>query len=89
MPLPAEWNATRSETDLIEQFYKEVLLLEDAYRYYGILDELRRHKIKAFKWKASPGDVTKLYQDLEDLDVRGQERDRMMYVFHQEKSIWT
>lgn len=87
MPLPAEWNATRFESDQIERFYKDVLLLEDAYRYYDILDELRRHKIKAFKWKISPGDVAKLYQDLEDLDVRGQERDRMMYVFHQKKAI--
>ncbi|KAF5651936.1 hypothetical protein F25303_3656 [Fusarium sp. NRRL 25303] len=87
MPLPAEWNATRFESDHIERFYKDVLLLEDAYRYYDILDELRRHKIKAFKWKVSPGDVAKLYQDLEDLDVRGQERDRMIEEFKKEPLI--
>ncbi|KAF5545422.1 hypothetical protein FPHYL_10727 [Fusarium phyllophilum] len=87
MPLPARWNATPSETDLIERFYKRVLLSEDVNSYSGILEELRSYRNK-FIWKRCPHrDVIKLYQALEDLDVSGRERERMIEEFNKEAFI--
>ncbi|KAF5630980.1 uncharacterized protein FTJAE_8060 [Fusarium tjaetaba] len=87
MPLPARWNATPSETDLIERFYKRVLHLEDVNSYSGILEELRSYRNK-YIWNMCPRqDVIKLYQALEDLDVRGREKERMIEEFKNEAFI--
>ncbi|KAF5685967.1 hypothetical protein FCIRC_3065 [Fusarium circinatum] len=90
MPLPAEWNATPSESNLIARFYKDVLLLEDVTKYSIILEELKLYRTKypsrARKWVKrysgnSGEDIPKLYQGLEDLDVRGRDREHMIQEF--------
>lgn len=73
MPLPAEWNATPSESNLIARFYKEVLRLEDVSRYTVILEELKVHRTKFRKYEdENKGnqckDMPNLYQGLEDLN---------------------
>ncbi|KAF5708765.1 hypothetical protein FMUND_10440 [Fusarium mundagurra] len=68
MPLPAEWNATPSESDLIARFYKEVLLLEDVARYTVILEELKLYRTKYRYTGNRFKDISNLYQGLEDLD---------------------
>lgn len=91
MPLPAEWNATPSESNLIARFYEEVLRLEDVTRYTVILEELKLHRTKFRKYgDKNKGnlckDMANLYQGLEDLDVCGRDRENMMSVFPGKKT---
>ncbi|KAG5820065.1 hypothetical protein H9Q74_001258 [Fusarium xylarioides] len=68
MPLPAEWNATPSESNLVARFYEEVLLLEDVTRYTVILEELKLYLTKYRSTGNRFKDISNLYQGLEDLD---------------------
>lgn len=79
MPLPAEWNATPSESNLIARFYEEVLRLEDVTTYTVILDELKLHRTKVSKGIID-NDTSNLCQGLEDLDVCSRDREQMMSV---------
>ncbi|KAF5695071.1 hypothetical protein FDENT_629 [Fusarium denticulatum] len=88
MPLPAEWNATPSESDLIARFYKEVLLLEDVTRYTVILEELKLRRTKYRSTGKRLKDISNLYQGLEDLDVCGRDGERMVEEFKKQRCIF-